>query len=104
LLVGRLVCAFVCGALLLGLAVVAESAEPDCVTWRCEARPDGLGGFDHLVHLRNGCEHAVRCEISTDVNPELAIVGLLPGSEKTVNTLRSSPARVFRPWVRCQRK
>jgi hypothetical protein len=92
---------------ILVFAIVAGAPDDDasdCVVWRTEARPNGSGGFGHLVHLKNNCEHAMRCEVSTDVNPELTLVELPPGSEKTVNTFRGSPARIFSPSVSCEKR
>ena len=85
---------------LIGLASIANAAEP-CVTVRTEARYRGYG-YDHLVHLSNGCESAAVCTVATDVNPEPQTVSVPPRSTETVLTFMASPARTFSAKVECR--
>jgi hypothetical protein len=41
--------------------------------------------------------------VKTDVNPDAATVDLDPGETKSVVTWRGSPARVFKPDVKCSK-
>lgn len=72
----------------------------DCVQVRGEAYYASVG-YDHLVHLKNGCKKAASCTVKTNVNPDAASVDLAPAEEKTVVTWRGSPAREFTPDVAC---
>jgi len=76
---------------------------PECITARTEARYRNYG-YDHLVHLANGCARAAQCAVSTNVNPKAQHVTLAAGEKKTVLTFRGSPARVFKAKVECQLK
>lgn len=78
----------------------AESSSLDCVTHRTEARYSGYG-YDHFVHLENGCAKKARCVVSTNVNPEKQTVMLDAGAKQTVATFRGSPAREFQATVEC---
>lgn len=61
-----------------------------------------VSGYDHLVHLINGCTRTATCKVSTDVNPEPQLVSLAVGASATVLTFRGSPARTFRAKVECK--
>lgn len=96
--------------LLLGLSVPWDATAQDggtptppapaCVSWRKEAHDSGAG-YDHLVHVRNGCDAPVTCAVSTNVNPEPQRVRVQPGHEEAVLTFRGSPAYEFTPRVDC---
>jgi hypothetical protein len=81
----------------------AEHAAPQtqkCFKVRSEARY-GAYGYDHLVEIENTCDKTLLCTVKTDVNPEPSQL-TIPGKEKrTVVTFRGSPAREFKPDVRC---
>ena len=94
------------GWLVLGVAIatptlaVAQNDTPDCVT--VDAMPRwGASGYDHWVRIRNGCEHAVRCSVRTNVNPDATQVTVAAGATEEVLTWRGSPARTFTPRVSC---
>src|SRR5262245_12735354 len=53
-------------------------------------------GYDHVVDLNNTCDKAMRCDVSTDVNPTPSSVDLAPGEAKSVLTYRGSPASEFK--------
>ncbi len=92
-------------SLFVALLVAPEATAGEsvtCVTVTAEARPVG-GAFNHIVGLDNGCEHAVRCTVATDVNPEAQKVTLAAGGKQELVTFRGSPARVFTPQVSCQK-
>jgi hypothetical protein len=84
----------------------AASASPvdqqaRCVIVRTEARYRAYG-YDHLVHLKNGCEKAVVCTVSTNVNPKELKASLEAGASTTVITFKGSPARTFQANVSCR--
>jgi hypothetical protein len=60
-------------------------------------------GYDHIVYLTNRCEGDAVCDVSTDVNPEVAHVAVPVGATIEVLTFRGSPARTFTPKVVCRR-
>jgi hypothetical protein len=70
-----------------------------CVRVTTQARY--IAGYDHLVHLENACEQAVRCEVSTNVNPDVQVANLAPGTKETLLTFRGSPASAFEAKVAC---
>ena len=74
-----------------------------CVKWKQESRFVGFA-YDHLVHLTNGCDHPVRCDVSSDVNPEPTSVTLKKGEKKSVLTFRGSPSRKFKAKVACAKQ
>jgi hypothetical protein len=83
----------------------AASAEPEaapltCVRVSAEARYRGLG-YEHVVHLENGCDKDVVCLVATDVNPEQQTVSVPPGVAADVITFIGSPSREFVPHVTC---
>jgi len=97
----------------LGLVAVAGSAVAElpaadggapsaatCVRWTTEVRYRPYG-YDHLVHIVNGCDKPARCEVKTDVNPEPTEVRVLPKETVTVVTFQGSPAREFSAQVSC---
>jgi hypothetical protein len=79
------------------------TADPSlsCVDYRAEARYSGVG-YDHLVHISNQCEKAVRCDVSTNVNPDKVQVVVASKATETVLTWRGSPAREFTAAVSCR--
>ncbi len=90
-----------------GFDVVNATEDPapvakttDCVRWTKEARLVGVA-FNHLVHLHNQCKYAVRCEVTTNVNPKPSRADLASNAKKTVLTFRGSPAREFNAKVIC---
>lgn len=83
----------------------AESSEDgpakECVEVRTEA-PYVPFGYNHIVVLKNTCKTAMRCQVKTDVNPQIQIVTLAVGEEKRVTTFVGSPAKTFIPSVSCK--
>jgi hypothetical protein len=73
---------------------------PVCVTWSAEARYRPYG-YDHLVHLKNGCDQPAVCRVTTNVNPTPAEARVLPKQTATVVTFQGSPAREFAANVAC---
>ena len=99
---------------LAGLAAVVaaaptHAADPDrkppapseCVKTRTEARYSGYG-YDHIVHVTNGCASAMRCAITTSANPQATTVTVASGKTESVVTYRGSPAREFTAQATCQ--
>ena len=80
----------------------AKQAKLTCVTWKSEARFVGFA-FNHLVHLKNGCDHPVSCTVKTDVNPKAETVTLSKGDKKSHLTFRGSPTRKFKAKVDCRK-
>jgi hypothetical protein len=79
----------------------APKAPSECVRTRTEARYSGYG-YDHVVHVTNGCDRKMRCTITTDVNREQATVAIDPGKTESVITQRGSAAREFTAKADCQ--
>lgn len=79
-----------------------ELAEnPPCVRFVAEARYRGIG-YEHLVHIANGCPRLAACVITTDVNPDAIEARIDAESTATVLTYRGSPASTFVANVSCQ--
>jgi hypothetical protein len=72
---------------------------PPCISSRTEARP--ANGYDHLVHISNGCDAVAECSVSTDVSPAVKNVTIAPGTEQTVVTARRAPTPDFAATVAC---
>src|SRR5262245_60458949 len=51
---------------------------PACMKVEAYARY-GAGAYDHIVNLDSSCEKLARCEVSTDVNPEVTEVEVPAG-------------------------
>jgi len=81
----------------------ADAGRADCVKVRAEVRVGAIG-YDHVVHLRNVCEHTWLCAVKTDVSPESTQVVVPPRFEVEVVTSRGSPSRTFVPSVACHPK
>ncbi len=62
----------------------------------------GNVGWHHIVHVKNNCDKAFTCDVSTDVNPQPQRVTVPPHQEVEVATFLDSPSRVFTPNVRCK--
>ena len=73
---------------------------PACVKWTTEVRYRPYG-YDHLVHITNGCDKPARCRVTTNVNPEASQVRVVPKETATVVTFQGSPAREFTADVQC---
>jgi hypothetical protein len=78
---------------------VAE-AQSSCLRSWPEAR-FGAMAYNHIVHINNACTQDADCDVSTDVNPEVQKVTVASHSEVQVMTFLGSPARTFKPNVRC---
>ncbi len=79
----------------------AKAEDPSkCVTHTKQAR--FVSGYDHLVHIKNGCSKSVTCDVSTNVNPKKQSTRLASGASTTVLTYRGSPAREFEATVDCR--
>ncbi len=83
---------------------VAKARDPGaplpCVYFWPEARARGYG-YDHIVHVQNGCSRPAVCDVSTNLNPGPIRVRVEPREHREVLTFRGSPAREFVPTVRC---
>lgn len=73
---------------------------PDCIEVRGEARY-GSQGYDHHVFVKNGCDRAADCRVTTSVNPEPASLRVVPGATESVVMWRGSPAREFAARADC---
>lgn len=72
-----------------------------CVAVRTEALYIPYG-YDHHVHLTNGCDKAVRCEVTTSSNPEPTTVTLAKGEHQDIVMFRGSPASAVNAKVKCK--
>src|SRR5205814_9404745 len=90
----------VVGAGAATIAMAASGVRPSCVTVTSDAFYRNYG-YDHVVHVTNGCAGAVVCAVSTDVNPEPQRLSVPPKTTADVLTFRGSPARSFVPRVDC---
>ncbi len=85
----------------LALATDPVAGErPECVHVRTEVRY-GNQGYDHLVFVRNGCDRAASCRVTTNANPSPVTLGVGPGQESSVVTFRGSAAREFTARADC---
>jgi hypothetical protein len=98
----------VCSAF-AGLARADDKAKPkpsaarsvsECIDVKTEAIYSGYG-YDHHVHLRNGCDKSVRCEVTTSSNPEPTTVTLTKSEEQDVLMFRGSPASEVSATTKC---
>ena len=71
-----------------------------CVGVRTEAVPIAYG-YEHHVHVHNGCDKAVRCEVTTNSNPEINTITLSAGDNKDVVMSRGSPASEVTAETKC---
>lgn len=81
----------------------ASQAKQDitkCVGVRTEARPIAYG-YEHHVHIHNGCDKTVRCEVTTNSNPEVNTVTLIAGDTEDVVMSRGSPASEVTAHTKC---
>jgi hypothetical protein len=72
-----------------------------CVKVRTEALYIAYG-YDHHVHLTNGCDKAVRCEVTTSANPEPTTATLAAGEHKDIIMFKGSPASEVNAQVKCK--
>ena len=83
----------------------ADAGRADCVKVRAEVRVGAIG-YDHVVHLRNVCDHTWLCAVKTDIDasPGAVQVAVPPRFEVEAVTSRGSPTRTFVPSVACRPK
>lgn len=102
---------------LLSLALLAFSTVPVVAPTRADAAGSdtsvacveawgqaryGNAGYDHIVHVKNGCQKSVLCRVWTNVNPDPAEITVPSEEEREVLTFRGSLAREFVPHVECR--
>jgi len=78
-----------------------EPPASECVRFWSEVRYRNYG-YDHVVHLHNGCSVRASCLVSSDINPGGVRVGLASNEDVEVFTSRGSHAREFTPRVDCR--
>lgn len=75
---------------------------PRCMDVRAEPVFNGVG-WNHVVTLRNGCDRAYTCRVSTNVDPAPEYpVTLEPGENRSIATRNGSPASGFTPNAICR--
>jgi len=84
----------------LGAPGAHGTPTPECLTWRTEARYRNYG-YDHLVHIHNGCDVRAACSITTSASPDVIRVSIGAGADVTVVTFVGSPSREFTADVQC---
>jgi hypothetical protein len=77
-----------------------EVTNPACIQFWGEVRYR-YPGYDHIVHVVNGCDQRALCAVSTNVDPDPITITLEPHTSQQVLVRRSSPARRFTPYVVC---
>lgn len=105
----QLLIALVCTSALLSSASADDSEAPTkkpsdvskCVKVKTEALYVPYG-YDHHVHLTNGCDKAVRCEVTTNANPEPTTATLAKGEHQDIVMFRGSPASAVTANVKCK--
>ena len=91
---------------LLVTATPSEAADagapgvPACMQVQTESRYVPYG-YNHLVHLRNGCDRAATCTVSTDVNPQAQTVDIASATAVDVTTFMGASAQTFVAKVSC---
>lgn len=87
--------------LALTLALATDAApQNSCLSIWTEARYRAFG-YDHVVHIQNGCTYDVVCVVSTNVNPDPVDVEVESGQHLEVLTYKASPWRTFTAKVTC---
>ena len=86
---------------LAGVAM-AEFGRSDCVHWSSASQPAGWGYSNHVVHLENQCmRKTMRCDVSTDSNPQVQSIELRPKYKRTIIAAVGSRWLGFRTTVVC---
>ena len=89
-------------AMLSASPAVADEVEgPRCVEVQ-KSTPYRGYGHHHIVTVRNTCEEAVRCRVSTNVTPQTQSISVEAGEEESVITRTGSPSSVFEAIVDCE--
>ena len=95
---------FLLPILVLALPVVVLAADqtevPNCVEVTKEA-PYQAYGYTHIVVVRNGCDSRIRCQVSTNVDPDPQRITVAAGETSRTATRRGSPSREFDARVTC---
>jgi hypothetical protein len=72
-----------------------------CVQVWPEARYRNYG-YDHIVHLYNGCSTSATCLIATNVAPKAIKVRVASKQQLEVVTYRGSPSQEFQVQASCE--
>jgi hypothetical protein len=72
-----------------------------CVSVREEAIY-GAYGYDHHVHLHNGCDKPMKCKITSSANPAGVEQALIADEKRDVMLFRGSPASEVSASVQCE--
>lgn len=59
-------------------------------------------GYDHIVHIYNGCSASATCTVSTNVAPQAIKVRIAVRQKIEVLTYRGSPSQEFRVNSSCE--
>ena len=73
---------------------------PSCVSFSAQAVY--RSGYEHRVHIANGCNKMVSCDVNTDVTPGIITARVSAHSMETVLTRRGSPSYSFVANVVCK--
>ncbi len=96
----------VVSAAVLGTAASSQAADagapsvPACIQVQSESRYVPYG-YNHIVHLRNGCDRSAVCTVSTDVNPQAQNVEVASASAVDVTTFMGAASQTFVAKVGC---
>lgn len=78
----------------------APAPLPSCVKVTTESRYVPYG-YNHIVHVQNGCAKTAACTVATDVNPQPQSVEVAPASTADVTTYMGSASSTFLAKVAC---
>jgi hypothetical protein len=84
---------------------VGEARDPDAPVYCVQAWPEARYrnyGYDHIVHIFNGCKLRADCTVATNVAPKAIRVQVAPGEHAEVLTFRGSPSSEFQMYVSCE--
>jgi hypothetical protein len=79
------------------------SAVPACVQVSTESRYVPYG-YNHIVHLKNGCSKTATCKVATDVNPDIQTVEVHASTSVEVLTYMAANSQTFVARVSCTLK
>jgi hypothetical protein len=84
-----------------GVKLAAAETSPDCIEVTTRTQATGVG-YNHLVQVKNGCDSAMHCHVTTSANAKGVHLNVDKGKTKEITTFLSSPASTFTAEAKCQ--